>query len=93
MICSMLKAVPIHHDKLVSRCDLHLVYLGFGIFLHLQPHPPIKVKVVPALGHISSDDPNVMREIVSMAVKQERLDVTGMTTRNQKAPDAVGSAA
>ena len=93
MIWSMLKAVPIHHDELISRCDQHLVYLGFGIFLHLQPHPLIKVKVVPIMGHISSDDPNVTRKLVSMAVKQERLDVTAMTTRNQTATAAVGSAA
>ena len=32
----MLKTVPLIHDELIERCDIHLVYLRFGIFLCLN---------------------------------------------------------
>ena len=32
---STLRAVLIHHEELMSRCDIHLTYFGFGIFLRL----------------------------------------------------------
>ena len=31
-----LKAVPLHHHELVERCQIHLVYMGFSIFLQLK---------------------------------------------------------
>ena len=31
-----LKAVPLHHYELIERCEIHLVYMGFGIFLQLK---------------------------------------------------------
>ena len=34
---STLRSVPLNHDKHVSVCDLHLVYLGFGVILASSP--------------------------------------------------------
>ena len=34
-VWSTLHVTPLHHDELIARCDMHLVYMGFGIFLHL----------------------------------------------------------
>ena len=31
-----LKNVPTAHHELQTHCEQHLVYLGFGIFLHMQ---------------------------------------------------------
>ena len=31
-----LHAVPVKHDELLNRCELHQAYLKFGIFLRLQ---------------------------------------------------------
>ena len=31
-----LKSVPLTHDELIERYDIHLIYLGFGIFLCLN---------------------------------------------------------
>ena len=31
-----LKVIPLLHEELIERCDIHLVYLGFGVFLHLN---------------------------------------------------------
>ena len=31
-----LKVVPLHHQELIERCEIHLVYMGFGIFLQLK---------------------------------------------------------
>ena len=82
-----------HHDEHVSRCDLHLVYLGFGAFLHLIPHPNIDVKEMPVLGHITSDDPNVKQELIKMAVKQEKIGETSTTSIATTATASAGSAA
>ena len=32
-IWSTLRTVPIHHMELMRRCDIHLTYFGFGIYL------------------------------------------------------------
>ena len=32
---STLRAVLIYHEELMSRCDIHLTYFGFRIFLRL----------------------------------------------------------
>ena len=90
---SALKAVPTNHDEHVSRCALHLVYLGFRAFLCLKPHQIIDVKEIPILGHITSDDPDVTRELIKRAVKQEKLDDTGMAPGSMTATAAAGSAA
>ena len=90
---STLKAVPTNHDEHISRCDLHLVSLGFGAFLHLKPCPIIDVKEIPILGHITSDDPEVMGELIKRAVKQEKFDDTGTTPGSTTSTAAAGSAA
>ena len=89
---STLKAVPMPHNEHVSRCDLHLVYLGFGTFLHLIPRPNIEVKEMPVLGHITNDDPNVKQELIKMAVKQEKIGETSTTSSATTATASAGSA-
>ena len=58
--CSILRAVLILHEELISRCDIHLTYFGFGIFLRLirRQHP-----IPDILGTIYSDNPNVLNEL------------------------------
>ena len=80
-----------HHDEHVSRCDLHLVYLGFGAFLHLIPRPNIDVKEMPVLGNITSDDPNVKQELKN-GRKQEKIGETSTTSSTTTATASAGSA-
>ena len=51
--------MPVDHDEHVNMCDLHLVYLGFGAFLHLVPRLALDIKEcnLPILGHIVGEDP------------------------------------
>ena len=67
--------MPVNHDKLVSMCDIHLVYLGFGAFLHLIPHLVVDVKVqeLPILGHVVGCDPKTEMELTQKAIKQEKI--------------------
>ena len=70
---STLKVLPLLHDKLMSRCELHLVYLGFRIFLHLKRHLllDININVKPILGHITSDNPDIMARLHMACIKEE----------------------
>ena len=75
-----LKVVPLLHKELIERCDIHLIYLGFRIFLRLNRRPPIDVNVLPVLGHVSSDQPDVIARLVASGIKQEPI-FTGTTPR------------
>ena len=72
---STLRSVPLDHDIHVSMCDLHLVYLGFGAFLHLVPRPAVDIKEqeLPILGHVIGDDPNTNMELIKKAIKKEKI--------------------
>ena len=61
-VWSTLHANPLHHDELIMRCDMHLVYMGFGIFLH-RVRQPI-VPDVKILGTIHSDDQATLHKLV-----------------------------
>ena len=56
-------------------CDLHSVYLGFGVFLQLNPRITVDIKdqELLILGHVMSDDPTTSNELVKMAIKKERI--------------------
>ena len=60
---STLRAVPIHHTELMRRCDIHLMYFGFGIYLQLikRPHPIPQYTVV---GTIQCDNPDVLKKLL-----------------------------
>ena len=60
---STLRAVPIHRKELMHRCDIHLMYFGFGIYLRLvkQPHPIPQHTVV---GTIQCDNPDVLNKLL-----------------------------
>ena len=92
LMWSTLRSVPINHDKHVSKCDLHLVYLGFGAFLHLLPCQNIDVKEMPVLGHITSDDPKAKQELIRMAIKQEKIGEPVIASTAPTATPAAGSA-
>ena len=73
--------VPLNHEELLSRCNIHLVYLGFGIFLELKQQPPLELTIQigqPVLGTITSDDPTALNILVTR-------NVTG-TTDNEVMP-------
>ena len=70
-------------------CDLHLVYLGFGAFLHLVPRPAVDIKEqeLPILSHVIGDDPNTNMELIKKAIKKEKL----VEPTNNPATAAAGS--
>ena len=73
---STLRSVPLDHDEYVNMCDLHLVYLGFGTFLHLISRPVLDIKEgdLPILGHVVGDDPKTQNELTRKAIKEEKID-------------------
>ena len=82
-----LKAVPLLHRELVERCPIHLVYMGFGIFLQLKQrknHEPVRI-----LGTISSDDPEVRTQL-HLLVKTEKPD-DGNSLQKRNTTAAAGS--
>ena len=64
---------PIDHDEYVSRCDLHLVYLGFRAFICLVLCQTTDTKDFIILGHLTSDDPAATAELNIMAIKHKKL--------------------
>ena len=73
---STLRSVPVDHDEHVNLCDLHLVYLGFGAFLHLIPRPALITKEcdLPILGYVVAEDPETQMELTRKAIKEEKID-------------------
>ena len=63
-----LKSVPLLHHELVEHCPIHLVYMGFGIFLQLKKRQIPESNRI--LGTISSKDP-VVRVKLHLLVKTE----------------------
>ena len=70
-IWSTLRMKPSDHDKLLELCDLHLVYMGFGIFLRLIRHTPMDTHVSITIGEITSDDPGMLANL-ACKIKQEQ---------------------
>ena len=88
---STLQSVPVDDDEHVNLCDLHLVYLGFGAYLHLIPRPALTTKEcdLPILGHIVAEDPETQMELTRKAIKEEKIDEL---TKSRIATAAAGSA-
>ena len=86
---STLRSVPLDHDKHVSMCNLHLVYLGFGVFLCLVPRPAVDIKEheLPILGHVVGEDPETNMELMKKAIKEEKI----VEPTNNAATAAAGS--
>ena len=78
-VWSTLHAVPLLHEELVEQCQMHLVYLRFGIFLRLVRRPPIEVRTLPVLGAITSDDPAVLTGLKLSTVTEHKPTVPSMT--------------
>ena len=83
-VWSTLHATSLHHDELIKWCHMHLVYMGFGIFLCLVRQLPI-VPNVKILGTIHSNDPATLHELVSTS--KGVID----TTKPKPAPTATTS--
>ena len=66
-----LKAVPLLHHELVECCPIHLVYMGFGIFLQLKQRK--NQESCRILGTITSEDPEVRAQLY-LLVKTEKPD-------------------
>ena len=85
---------------MLNHCEKHLVYLGFGIFLHLEKRPQQTLDMLPILGTVSSDDPATQRKLlqqIGMTIKTES-EFTGTTpvaktVKHPKASAAAGSKA
>ena len=75
-----LRAVPVHHTELMERCDIHLGYFGFGIFLQL-----IKRKLPIVLGTIKCDNPDTLNELLATCHNQ--------VEKSAKAPQKTASTA
>ena len=95
-----LREKPQPHKEMLNRCEKHLVYLSFGIFLHLKKRLPPILDTMPILGTVSSDDPATQRELlhsVGMKIKAKSAFTgttpTPKTVRHPKASAATGSAA
>ena len=72
-----MQAVPLNHDELLSRCSVHLVYLGFGIFLELKWQPPLDpiVQITQlVLGTIISHNKAMLNTLVTQGVTGTTAD-------------------
>ena len=90
-----LQNTPTSHTELQNKCEQHLVYLGYGIFLRMQRRPTI-----PAiLGTVSGQDPTTQQLLLASVGKTIKTDpgLTGTTdgkahvTKVSKASAAAGS--
>ena len=90
-----LQNIPASHNKLQNKCEQHLVYLGYGIFLRMQRRPTI-----PAiLGMVSGQDPATQQLLLASVSKTIKVDpgltgtMDGKThgTKVSKASAAAGS--
>ena len=86
---STLRAIPIHHEELMSRCDIHLTYFGFGIFLRLirRQHP-----IPDILGTIYSDNPSILNELTLGNQDLHKACPSPSTKSKKPASAAAGSA-
>ena len=67
-----LKTVPLLHHELVECCPIHLVYMGFGIFLQLKKRQIPESTTI--LGTILSED-SMVRVQLHLLIKTEKSDV------------------
>ena len=72
----MLKEIPKMHQELIKRCDKHLAYLGFGIFLRLNERPPS----LNIIGTVSGSDPETQQLLLASVSKQIKPEFTGTTS-------------
>ena len=90
-----LQNVPTSHHELQNQYEQHLVYLGYGIFLHMQRRPTIPA----VLGTVSGADPATQQLLLASVGKPLKSDIglTGTTdgktqlTKASKASAAAGS--
>ena len=71
-----LKEIPKMHQELIKRCDKHLAYLGFGIFLRLNERPP----PLNIIGTVSGCDPETQQLLLASVHKQIKPEFTGTTS-------------
>ena len=76
-----LHAVPVEHGELLDRCELHLAYLRFGIFLRSQRQPPIEIQSLPTLGVITSDNPDILKQLTLIRIKKDEASTSGLVPK------------
>ena len=63
---STLKTIPATHSELLSICDQHLAYLGFGIFLRLE-RKPTQRKILGTVTGIDSETQQLLLQSIDAA--------------------------
>ena len=91
---STLQIVPTNHDELLKHCDLHLVYMGFGIFLRLIRRPSMDANITVTLGEITSNDPNTLATLAAKIKQEQEFTCTTLMVQStlRKHTAAAGSA-
>ena len=81
-VWSTLKMVPLLYDNLVERCEIHLVYMGFGIFLWLKKWQIANPELPLILGTITSDNLEVWSQL-HVLIKTENTDTDEQPPKRQ----------
>ena len=90
-----LQNIPASHNELQNKCEQHLVYLGYGMFLRMQRRTTISA----ILGTVSGQDPATQQLLLASVSKTIKVDpgLTGTTdgkthgTKVSKVSAAAGS--
>ena len=67
---STLKTIPATHSELLSICDQHLAYLGFGIFLKLE-RKPIQKNILGTITGIDNETQQLLLQSINAASVDE----------------------
>ena len=67
---STLKTIPATHSELLSICDQHLAYLGFGIFLKLE-RKPTQRKILGTITGVDNETQQLLLQSINAAAADE----------------------
>ena len=67
---STLKIIPATHSELLSICDQHLAYLGFGIFLKLE-RKPVQKNILGTITGIDNETQQLLLQSINAAAVDE----------------------
>ena len=69
---STLKTIPATHSELLSICNQHLAYLGFGIFLKLE-RKPTQRKILGTITGIDNETQQLLLQSINAAAADETV--------------------
>ena len=67
---STLKTIPATHSELLSICDQHLAYLGFGVFLKLE-RKPTQRKILGTITGVDNETQQLLLQSINAAAAAE----------------------